>query len=386
MAIEEMDIEDLPGDCSDPNVLNKYISGGTITQQALQAVIQLVNSGERSVCKLCAHGDATINNLLQKGNKKTEKGIAFPTCISRNEIAGHFCPIEDVKKDYLNNGDLIKIDLGVHVDGFASLAATTLQVGGGEIVGRKADVLACAWTAAECAIRMMRPGTSNEDITDMLGKVGEAYGCECLEGVLSHELKQYVIDGENTILGKPKPEQQVEKFELEPNKVYSMDLVYSTGTGKAIRKGDHETTVFKRVIETVYNLKNKTSRIFLALVDKSYPAYPFSLREFKNNEEIKFVRAKMGLKECVAHDLVSDYPVLHEKAGEFIAQFKFTVVVRPNLGPLRLCGTESVDTSLVKTEKVVQNENIIKLLKTTWKKKKKKKKKKNSKPKNMDVE
>jgi len=49
-------------------------------------------------------------------------------------------------------------DLAVHIDGFIAPVAKTFVVGGGEITGRKADVMAAANLAAEVALRMCRPG------------------------------------------------------------------------------------------------------------------------------------------------------------------------------------------------------------------------------------
>jgi len=379
MAAEEMDIvsddENEQADCSDQTVLNKYVLAGKIAQASLNALIQSVNEN-RDIADLCAKSDAFIKSqtdaLFKKGD--VARGIAFPTCISKNELAGHFAPLKDSNVDIkpLVDGDIIKVDLGVQIDGFAALVATTFQVGGGEISGKKADAVAAAWTAAECAIRLMKPGTTNTQITKMFQAVAEAFGCNCLEGVLSHELKRFVIDSDNTILSKENPESVVDEFALEPNKVYALDVVMSTGLGKAIRKDIYPTTIYKRVVENQYQLKRPSSREFLTKVNKLYPAYPFNLRNFQENQS----RARLGLKECLSHELLSDYPILHEKDGEFIAQYKFTCIVRPNQGPLRICGTETLDRGLVKTDKVIKNEDLQKLLATTWQKKKKRKKKK----------
>ena len=37
-----------------------------------------------------------------------------------------------------------------------------------------------------------------------------------------------------------------------------------------------------------------------------------------------------GLVECTNHGLLHAYPVLHEKAGELVAQAKATVLLMPN--------------------------------------------------------
>merc|ERR1711971_351883 len=87
----------------------------------------------RSIGQLCAKGDMMIiektRKLFKKGN--VSRGVGFPTCISKNEIAGHFCPLEIQEDVILKDGDIVKIDLGVQIDGFCALVATTTQVGGG---------------------------------------------------------------------------------------------------------------------------------------------------------------------------------------------------------------------------------------------------------------
>lgn len=53
-----------------------------------------------------------------------------------------------------------------------------------------------------------------------------------MEGVLSHQMKRFVIDGNKVILNKATPEHKVEEFEFEENQCYAIDIVMSTGEGK----------------------------------------------------------------------------------------------------------------------------------------------------------
>jgi methionine aminopeptidase len=39
------------------------------------------------------------------------------------------------------------------------------------------------------------------------------------------------------------------------------------------------------------------------------------------------ISAKIGVKECIEHDLLNEYPVLSEKQGEIVAHFKYTVLI-----------------------------------------------------------
>lgn len=72
--------------------------------------------------KVCQDGDKFMEEELRKvfnnkKSKKLERGIAFPTCISVNNVMGHFSPMGD-ESSALQEGDLAKIDLGCHLDGF----------------------------------------------------------------------------------------------------------------------------------------------------------------------------------------------------------------------------------------------------------------------------
>lgn len=59
-----------------------------------------------------------------------------------------------------------------------------------------------------------------------------AYDCKIVEGVLSHQLKQFVIDGNKVVLSVSNPDTKVDDAEFEENEVYAIDIVTSTGEGK----------------------------------------------------------------------------------------------------------------------------------------------------------
>ena len=121
-----------------------------------------------------------------------------------------------------------------------------------------------------------------------------------------------------------------EIHEFKQHEVYAVDVLLSTGDGKNQEK-DAKTTVFKKTGLT-YMLKMKTSREFFSQVGKSYGPMPFNLR---NCEEEK--KARMGVVECVKHQVLQPFHVLYEKDGAFVAQFKFTVLLMPN-GPMKITG------------------------------------------------
>jgi len=70
-----------------------------------------------------------------------------------------------------------------------------------------------------------------------------------------------LIDGNDVIINKEAPEQKVEEYQFVAGDVFGLDIYVSTGEGKP-KEGDYRTTVFKRELDTQYNLKLKSSRSF----------------------------------------------------------------------------------------------------------------------------
>ncbi|CAM4679028.1 hypothetical protein PO909_014003 [Leuciscus waleckii] len=360
---------------ADDLVVTKYKMGADIANQALKTVIEAAKPG-LSVLSLCEKGDAFITaetGKVFKKEKEIKKGIAFPTCVSVNNCVCHFSPIKSDPDYTLKDGDLVKIDLGVHVDGFISNVAHSFVVGATKdnpVTGRKADVIKAAYLCAEAALRLVKPGNQNTQVTEAWNKIAQSFKCMAIEGMLSHQLKQHVIDGEKTIIQNPTDQQRKdhEKAEFEVHEVYAVDVLISTGEGKA-RDSGQRTTVYKRDPSKQYGLKMKTSRVFFSEVERRFDAMPFTLRAFEDES-----KARLGVVECAKHELLQPFSVLHEKEGEYVAQFKFTVMLMAN-GPLRITNGP-FEPELYKSEFEVQDPELKALLQSSASRKAQKKKKK----------
>lgn len=111
----------------------------------------------------------------------------------------------------------------------------------------------------------------------------------------------------------------------------------------------------------------KASRSLLKEVDTHYPTLPFNIRNFPDANQ-----ARLGITECLTHNLFHPYPVLFEKDGEIVAHFKTTLLLVPN-------GTESItgftyDESKIKTDVILDEETKAILATEPFMKKKKAKK------------
>lgn len=221
-----------------PAVLDKHKAAANIAQETLEYVKKLCVAGA-DIATICSEGDKKIEEGVtkvysSKKSKVTEKGIAFPTCISVNEICGHFSPLKDESKN-LADGDLVKIDLGCHIDGFIAQVADTIVIGASKdkkVTGKKADVILATRKAFDAAVRLIKEGNINNQVTKMIGKISEMYKTNPLEGVLSHKIKKHMIDGDEVIINKETPEQKVEEHKFAKYDAYVIDVLISSGEGK----------------------------------------------------------------------------------------------------------------------------------------------------------
>jgi curved DNA binding protein len=292
------------------------------------------------------------------------KGVAFPTSISVNNTVAHFSPLstDPSASQTLAKDDVVKIHLGAHIDGFAAIHAETVVVGAtaeNPVTGRRADALKAAWHAAEVAMRLIKVGNKNWAVTEAVNKVAANWDCKAVEGMLSCQQTQNVIDGKKRIILNPS-EQHKRDFEsatFAENEVYGMDILITTSEEGKARLEESRTTIYQRDSAITYQLKMKNSRAIFSEVQKKAGAFPFNIR-FLEDEK----RARMGLQEAVQHALVKPYEVIYTPPGSFVAAFHFTIALL-SAGPLLITPSPIwYKPELVKTEKELEDEEFKSLI------------------------
>lgn len=335
--------------------LDKYKCAGQIATKIMNRLVKL------------AKPNKIIGDLINEGNKDAEielnnvyqhltnKGLSFPILISNNNIAGHhYNPSEKLKE-----GDLLKIELGIHIDGYpAQIAYTTLVTGNNfqKVNDKRSNVLKAAIKASREIAKIMKPGILNTEIVKIMEKCAQEYNCNlptCADegivpGIISYQISQYMIDFNvnkdyeleyihRFILPKVNPTYDfcLQELPLEENEVYAIDIVMCSGLGKLSKS--HDTSVLKRNYDKHVELKLKASRTALNSFKSKYPS-------LINNTDPSI---KLGLKECINKEVLQPYIVVSEKPEEFIARIKFTVIVKDK--PVLICGKQA-DSELSKLE------------------------------------
>ncbi|KAF8486138.1 proliferation-associated protein 1 [Russula ochroleuca] len=413
--------------------ITKYKDAADIVNVAVKKLVGLFVEGA-NVLDLCVEGDKLIEEgtsaVYNKSVKgvKVSKGLAFPTCISVNNCVAHFSPLacvfflpnifhpsparnrvvltnklappeppfsvlsptipspslpwqsharssDPLSAQKLAKGDVVKVHLGAHIDGFAAISAETIVVGAtlaSPVTGRRADALRAAWTAAEVAMRLVRVGNKNWQVTEAVSKVAAAWDCKPVEGMLSCQQTQNVIDGKKRIILNPSEGQKkdFETITFAEGEVYGIDvLVSSTEDGKA-RLEETRTTIYQRDHNVSYQLKMKTSRAVFSEVQKKAGPFPFNVRVLEDEK-----RARMGLQEAVQHSLVKPYDVVYTPQNTFVAAFHFTIALLAGGPSLLTHPPVWYRPELVKTERELEDETFKELLTKKLRETKKQKKK-----------
>ncbi|KAG1871917.1 peptidase M24, structural domain-containing protein [Suillus tomentosus] len=362
--------------------VTKYKTAGDIVHDVMKKLIELCVEGAK-IIDLCIEGDKFIEegtggvyNKAVKG-VKMGKGLAFPTSISVNNTVSHFSPLasDPLSSQALAKGDVVKVHIGAHIDGFAAISAETIVVGASEqepVTGRKADVIKAAWNAAEIAMRLVKVGNKNFTVTDAVAKTAAAWDCKPVEGMLSCQQSQNVIDGKKRIILNPNEAQRrdIESITFAEDEVYGIDILISSGEDGKARIEDSRTTIYQKDSSVTYQLKMKNSRAVFSEVQKKAGAFPFNVRALEDEK-----RARLGLQEAVQHGLIKPYEVVYTPANTFVAAFHFTIALVP-AGPLLLTHPPVwYKPELVKAEKELEDDELKSLLTKSLRESRKNKKK-----------
>lgn len=365
------------------SVMTKYTVACDIANNVLEQVCAKAVEGAL-VTELCGLGDRLIveqtaamfnKKKKEEGDKKThtmKKGIAFPTCVSVNNIVCHNSPVDSDPAQTLKTGDVVKIDLGAHIDGYIGEVATTLVVGAtaeAPTTGRAADAMAAAYHASELATRLFAKGNKTYDVTDGIQKIAEAFDCKPIEGMQSHQLERNNVAGAKMVILNPNDQQRKETKSavFEANEVYCVDILVSTGNGKA-KIGSSKCNVYRRT-EKTYQLKVQAARKLFADVTANHGPMPFSLRSFS-----EVARTRFAITELLQNDLLEQMHVYEEPESEVVAQYKFVVMITAN-GPKRASDPKA-NPALFVSEKKIEDQAILDILNKSISKKANKKRKK----------
>ncbi|KAJ9142539.1 Creatinase/aminopeptidase [Coniochaeta hoffmannii] len=398
MASKDSKEEVVDYSLNNPDTLTKYKTAAQISEKVLAEVSKLCVPGAKIV-EICEKGDKILEEEVAKvyRGKKITKGFANPTTVSPSSFVTPYTPLKTDEAEAaveIQPNEPIKIQLGAQIDGFGSIVCDTILAKEGAsddvVSGRPADLILATHYANELLLRLMIPpgllasGTDEEKakaaaakapsqskINSLLEKVAKSYDCNLVESTTSWLFERNEIEGKKKIVLSPGEGSKGEGVP-EVGEVWGVEMGVTLGSGK-IKQLENRTTLHRRTLNT-YGLKRPTSRKILSEVQKKFGTFPFSLRQLEDERD-----AKSGVVECVRGNVFRQYEVVGEKDAAPVARLLTTIAITKN-GITKLGGPPALDLSKFKTDKKIEDEEILKILeqplsRNTGKSKNKKKKK-----------
>jgi len=276
-------------------VLEKYCRAGKILAGVRAEVVKKVRPG----VSLLEVAEFVEMRIKEKGGMP-----AFPCNISRNDEAAHATPSANDSSAF--GEDMVKLDIGVHVDGYIADTAITVDLSGNP------ELVKASETALEKAIEIVRAGISTADIGDVIEKTINEFGYKPVANLTGHGLDRYVQHAAPSI-----PNRHVEQgVRLKAGDVIAIEPFATDGSGHVSESGAAE--IYR--VEKLKPVRLPAARELIKELEK-YNMLPFAKRWLQQN------RLDFTLNQLEAIGILRSYPVLKEDAGGLVSQAEHTVIV-----------------------------------------------------------
>ncbi|MBI2507874.1 type II methionyl aminopeptidase [Candidatus Woesearchaeota archaeon] len=281
--------------------LQDYKKAGKIAAEALQFGKKLVKE------------DA----LLREVTRKTEDFIykqggrlAFPAQISLNNKAAH-CYSGSDSEEKFKAGDLVKLDVGVHVNGYIGDNALSINVA----EDNDLELIKASEDALREAISLMKPGVKLREIGKAVEEVIVGYGFNPIRNLSGHEVEKW-----NLHAGMIIPNYDNKSgAELEEGQVFAVEPFATTGVGK-VNEG-RLSGVYK-----IQELKKvRTGKELLNYIHENYRELPFS-KDWLHGKFDAF-KINNGFRILEQQGIIHRYPELVENERAKVSQAEHTVFV-----------------------------------------------------------
>lgn len=278
------------------DVLEKYRKAGVILKEVRENAVPKVTRG----AKLLDVADAIEAEIVEKGGKP-----AFPVNISINSEAAHDTP--GIGDERVFGDDMVKVDIGVHVDGYIADTAVTVDLSGNP------DLVKAPQKALEEAIKIVRPGVNTSEIGEVIEETIEGFGLKPVYNLTGHGLERYVQHAE-----PPIPNKRIgQGVPLEEGQVIAIEPFATNGIGIVVEGS---------FIEIFSLIKMKPVRMpyerDLLKSIQQYNGLPFARRWLA---DIKYV--DKSLASFMRQGIIHGYPVLVEHQRGLVSQAEHTMIV-----------------------------------------------------------
>lgn len=282
----------------------EYRKSGKITAEVKALVRGAVRPGM---------GFLQICDLVKKEVKARGGELAFPTGIGVNEVTAHYAP-QDGDESVIHDQDLVKVDFGVHVDGYVTDTSVTLTFNPEYNL-----LLEATERCLETAIETARKDPRTAEIGREVHREAARFGFKTIENLTGHTVDRYTVHAGKSIPNLYMPGMQ----SLKRGDVFAIEPFLTSGSAA----GYVVDTPAKTIFSLVARKKTGTPELdaFAEKIWTERKTLPFTPRWYSS----EYSREKLRdiVNRLVAKKIVRAYPTLVEASGSPVAQFEHTMAL-----------------------------------------------------------
>jgi methionyl aminopeptidase len=283
-------------------VEEKYIKAGKIARQVRNYACELVQPG------------TFIVDIAEKAEQRVRMlggEIAFPINISINDMAAHYHP-ELKDQTAINDEDYVKIDVGIHIDGYIGDTAKTVRLAGND------NLIVCSEKMLEAAIALAKPGTTIGEMGGAIENVAKGFGFKSVKNLTGHSLGRYDVHA-GLIVPNIKNDS---KYQLREGEVIAIEPFCTTGSG--VVKDSGKPLILRWIVDRPTRLPE--ARKILDMSRNDFKRLPFAKRWLQ--QKFSTLKVELSLRELLNSNALYGYEPLREISGKPVAQTEHTVIVK----------------------------------------------------------
>lgn len=288
----------------DAETAEKYRKAGELAGKARAFGASLVKPGARH---------AEVADAVEKFIRDNGAQPAFPCCISVDSDAAHNTP-GATDTAVFADGQVVKLDCGVHVDGYIGDTAITVEVGGGNKFGPLKET---AMAALNAALAVAKPHVEISQISTAIETTIRGAGYQPIVNLTGHSVDHYIQHAGVSIPSIA----ATARGRLLPGMAVAIEPFATDGKGKIKDSlGGH---IYHYMAAKPQ--RDPHARAALEHIQKNFEKLPFAERWLVGAIPADRVNYTMRLLE--RSGAVKQYPILREIGGGQVAQFEHTILV-----------------------------------------------------------
>lgn len=286
------------------SIPEQYVRAGKITRQVRSWVMERIRPG-KGYAELAQEVEREI---IGRGGKP-----AFPCGIGVDAVTAHYAP-ESGDERRIHENDVVKVDFGVHVDGYVADTATTVTHN-----PEFQSLLEATERALSSAIATVKRDPRTGEIGRVVNEEAKSHGFKTISNLSGHTVDRYIVHAGKSIPNLFMPNLPA----LKKNEVFAVEPFLTLGDAAGYVVDSAKETIFSLASQRRLGVRELDEVIQMIWEERR--TLPFTPRWFSEHYKEAKLRELLGkLKE---RKVVRSYATLVEASGKPVAQFEHTMAL-----------------------------------------------------------